>query len=350
VTSIISLFGLGLVFFLMFDGVLGVFKAEEMVRSYLEAYYKIMIFVYPIMMLNTCFGMFIRGAGKPEAYMLVTIFSIVLNVVLDYVFIAQLGFGIRGVAIASMISVLLATGLMVLYFLKKSEVFKFGTFTFSRPVFRETILNGSSELIGQLSMCITMFVFNWMILKTVGTTGLAAFTVVGYGSYVFSMIIIGFGQGASPIISFGFGAGDLELCRKVRRLTNRYVLGVGIVILFTMNFAGAWYSNIFVKNSEVEALVVSGLMIFTLSFLFSGINVITSFYFTSIGYAKESAIISSARGLIILIIAILVLPSLFGMTGVWMVAPVTEFLTLLICLGMIKKQDKKLSGSVMFSS
>ena len=91
------------------------------------------------------------------------------------------------------------------------------------------LFNGSSELIGELSMSISMFAYNAVILKNQGINGVAAFTIVGYLSYIFSMIIIGFGQGGSPLISFTYGAKDYQTCKKIRKLSNIYALGCGIV-------------------------------------------------------------------------------------------------------------------------
>ena len=89
-----------------------------------------------------------------------------------------------------------------------------------------------------------------------------------------------------------------------------------------------WYGSIFVANRQVQDMVSFGIRIFVVSFFFSGINAITSFYFTAIGRAFESAVISSLRGLVVLLLCIFILPALFGMTGVWMAAPVTELVTL----------------------
>lgn len=111
--------------------------------------------------------------------------------------------------------------------------------------------------------------------------------------------------------------------------------------LFLHKILSDWYSGIFVKNDEIANMVRSGMIIFMISFLFSGINTIGSFYFTSIGKAKESAVISSMRGLVVLLICIIVLPILFGMTGIWLAAPVTELLTLFITVTFISK-DKQI--------
>lgn len=345
-TTLITLVVLSIVMLLLFSSIAAIFNLEELVILYFKKYYFIMIFVYPVMMLNTNLGMFIRTEGRPEVFMLITILSVTLNWILDYTFITVLNLGISGVAFASLISVITGLFCMVLYFKLKSNVFKFTKFKFSNEVLRDTYLNGSSELIGQLSMSITLFVFNFIILREVGTIGVAAFTIVGYVAYIFGMIVIGFGQGASPVISFCYGANEHGLSRNIRRVTNIYVLGLGVLTFFILNLASDWYSNLFVKNSDVQTLVMSGISIFSFAFLFLGVNVITSFYFTSIGKAKESALISASRGLVILLIAILILPSIWGMTGVWLVAPVTEIITILLTLIFVVKSDKELVSSM----
>lgn len=342
VSTTISMFAVSVIMFLFFNIITGMFNADESVKSYFRKYYFVMLMVYPVMMLNTNMGMFIRTEGKPQVFMLITIVSISLNWILDYIFISVLDFGIQGIAYASLISVLAGMLLMIMYFKFRSTVFKLGRYNFSKEVLKETYLNGSSELIGQLSMSITMFAFNYVILREVGTNGVAAFTIAGYVSYIFSMIVIGFGQGASPVISFCSGAGEHDLSRRVRRVTNVFVVILGVVTLLVLNLASGWYSSLFVRNSDVQKMVMSGISIFAVAFLFLGVNVITSFYFTSIGKARESVLISASRGLVILLIAILILPSIWGMTGVWLVAPVTEILTIFLTLLLAIRHDRKL--------
>jgi len=178
------------------------------------------------------------------------------------------------------------------------------------------------------------------VIRIAGVDGVAAFTIIGYAAYLFNMIIVGFGQGASPLVSFSYGAGAHWLSQRVRRLTNMTVFGVGAIAMAVLVVSVDYYSSLFVQSQQVRSLVQSGLVIFTISFLFSGINTITSFYFTSIGKAKESALISASRGLVVLLGCIVVLPLLWGITGVWLVAPVTEALTLVLCLGLIATERR----------
>lgn len=311
---------------------------KEVANCFIQ-YYSIMIIAYPIMIVNATLGMFIRGEGKPQFFMMISILTVVCNVFLDYLFIQQFHFGIEGIAFASLLSVLIGALCMFMFFRIKSSIYKFKKFEFSKRIFRDTILNGSSEFIGQMSMSLSMFAYNWVILRTIGVSGVAAFTIVGYMAYLFSMVIIGFGQGASPLISFSYGAKEIELSKIIRKKTNMFVFLSGTVFVVFMLIASDWYSRVFVSNSNVSDLIRSGIPIFVCSFLFSGINTITSFYFTSIGKAKESAIISLSRGLVVLLICIFTLPLLFGMIGVWFVAPITEAVTIVVSIILIRQND-----------
>lgn len=316
---------------------------EAEVAACFVKYYSIMIIAYPVMIVNNTFGMFIRGEGKPQLFMLINIIIVIINIILDYLFIRWFHLGIEGIATASLISLVTGLCCMILFFLKKSSVYQFLKFKFSKQVLRGTVFNGSAEFIGQMSMSISMFAYNWVIMRIIGVSGVASFTIVGYVAYLFSMVIIGFGQGASPLISFSYGAKEIELSTKIRKKTNLFVFLSGAAVMVILFLASGWYGSIFVKNESVAVLVRSGLKIFMISFLFSGINTITTFYFSSIGKAKASALISSSRGLVVLLICIFILPALFGMTGVWLVAPVTEAFTVVLTYALIRKNEKLLS-------
>lgn len=332
ITTVVVSVGLTIVVLLFFQQVMGLLHVSREVADYFERYYRILIWELPVMVINSSFGMFIRGEGKPEFFMKVNIWNVLLNIVMDYLAVRWLQLGVEGIAAASLVAGLIELGMILYFFFYKSEIYKLGRFQFSGEVLRSTLLNGSSEFIGEMSMSIAMYAYNWVIMKQIGVDGVAAFTVVGYTSYVFSMIIVGFGQGASPLFSFTYGAKEYKLCKEIRKITDCFVFVAGIVVIGLLCLFSRGYSNLFVKNEAVRDMVQAGIYLFMFSFLFSGINTITSFYFTSIGRAKESAVISSARGLVILLICIFTLPVLWGMTGVWMVSPVTEFLTILISL------------------
>lgn len=336
---------LSVVMFFLLRTILAVLGAEGDVAKYFLQYYTILLFELPVMTVNASLGMFVRAEGRPQFYMAVTAFTCVLNILLDWLFTAGFGFGVRGIAAASLVSALLGFAFLLFYFLKKARVFRFVRFRFDRKVFRDTMLNGLSEFIGELSMCISMAAYNFVIMRRIGVDGVTAFTVVGYTTYVFSMVVCGFGQGMAPLSSFVYGAKEKLLARNLFTRTVLLVLAAGCATVALVGFGSGWYSRIFVSDAEVQQMIKSGILIFMWSYILCGLNAIASFYFTSIGKAKESAVISSARGLVILIVAIFVLPAILGMNGVWLASPATEILTLAITLFYLKKDRKEIGST-----
>lgn len=249
------------------------------------------------------------------------------------------------IAVASLVSALLGFAFLLFYFLKKARVFRFVRFRFDRKVFRDTMLNGLSEFIGGFSMCISMAVYNFVIMRRIGVDGVTAFTVVGYTTYVFSMVVCGFGQGMAPLSSFVYGAKGKLLARNLFTRTVLLVLAAGCATVALVGFGSSLYSRIFVDDVAVQQMIKSGILIFMWSYILCGLNAIASFYFTSIGKAKESAVISSARGLVILLAAIFVLPAILGTNGVWLASPATEILTLAITLFYLKKDRKDIDDA-----
>jgi len=321
--------------------VVELFNVTGALRHFLLTYYSIIIFVYPLMMMNIINGMFIRAEGKPQLFMMISLMINCINVTLDYYFIAHLNKGVAGAAIASGMSIALGFIAMHLFFLKWSDIFKFRSFQFSLDDLKRTLYNGSSELIGQLSMSVTNFLFNAVILNKAGVTGIAAMTLVGYAGYVFNMLVVGFGQGTGPLISYSYGAKNIELCQLLRRKTIYIVTGVAFVFYGLLAGLAPYYGAIFTDDLTLINFVTVGLRLYTASFILIGYNVLTSFFFTAIGFAKQSAIISSARGLVILCIMIVTLPRIFGLMGIWLVAPITECITVMISYKLLSYNPLK---------
>lgn len=324
--------------FAFFEPMLNFLRAEGLVRQCFYDYYKIISFEYPMMILIITFGMFIRADGKPQYTMGVTFFTVALNIILDYAF-SKMGFGIKGIAIASVITGAVGILMSVLYITKKAVIYRFARFKFDRSEIAKTFTNGSSEFIGEMASVISMFCYNLVIMRTVGSKGVSAFTVAGYMIYVFSMIVIGFGQGMCPLVSFSYGAKALDVSKDLRKLTNRFVFGLGVFFALLLFFGGNFYASLFSNDKEIVGMVTTGLKFLCASFILMGFNVVASMYFTSCGKALPSAVISMARGLVILLALIFTLPRFFGLNGVWATAPLTEIFTLAITIGFFVKTE-----------
>ena len=282
--------------------------------------------------------------------MLNTLVTTVINIVLDYVFMVVFKMGVSGAAYSSAIAVLTGTLLMALYFLNPKSLFKFGRYQFSRADLIQTFANGSSEFIGQIAFSITMFLLNLVILRRIGIIGIAAMTIIGYSRYIFEMIVTGFGQGISPMISYNYGAKEQLLCNKLRNYTSKIAIVIGFVFFGLVFFAGKQYAMIFTKDTDLINLVMNGFKLFAFSFIFTGYNIITSFYFTAIGFAKESAIISSIRGLVLLTLNIFLLPIIFGQNGIWLIASVTELGAFMVAMYFVQKNKKGIAKQAVLQT
>lgn len=349
VTSIIICIVLSLIMFVLFNPILHILKAEGELNVYFTQYYRIMLFTYPLMVVGTIAGMFIRVDGKPQFCMLISIIGCILNVILDAVFVGAFSMGVQGSAVASFIVQLFTVIVSLSYFFSKNAGIHFCHFQFDRKVHQEIVFNGSSEFIGEMASAISMFAFNYVLMRYVGTEGVAAFTILGFAVYVYSMICIGFGQGITPLVSMCWGAQEKETAMDLRIITNNILFVIGFLFAVIFFFFGNMYAGIFGCSSQVVDMVASGFRVYVITFFIMGYDVINSMYFTSCGDAKSSALISALRGVVLLLAFTLILPAFLGMTGVWLAAPCTEALTAIVSLLLITKQKKNVSMMVLNS-
>ena len=345
-TAAVVCIAISVVVFVLFTPILRILRANENLAGYFTEYYRIMLVNYPIMVIGTILGMFIRVDGKPQVCMFVSIGSCVLNGVLDFVFVDAMEMGVQGSAVATLIVQIVAVVVQLWYFFDSKAGIRFCRFAFDRAVNREIILNGSSEFIGEMASAISMFTFNYVLMKYVGAEGVAAFTILGFAVYGYSMICIGFGQGISPLVSICRGAGEWETAVSLRKITNKILFIVGTLIAVIFFVGGKTYAGMFGCSVGVAEMVAVGFRLYGVTFLIMGYDVIASMYFTSCGDAKSSALISSLRGIILLLGFTLILPAFLGMTGVWLAAPCTEALTAVVSTWLIVKQSGKLKGEL----
>ena len=330
--------------FLLFSPILKVLRADGELFGFFTRYYRIMLFTYPLMVVGTILGMFLRLDGKPQICMLVGILSSVLNAILDFLFVGRLSMGVQGSAIASLIVQIIGVCVQLVWFLRPAGSIGFRCFRFDKAVSRETILNGSSEFIGEMASAISMFAFNYVLMKYVGSEGVAAFTILGFAVYGYSMVAIGFGQGLTPLASVCWGAKEQKTAMELRGMTNQILFTIGFLFAVFFFIFGKRYAGMFGCSDNVADMVSAGFQIYAVTFLFMGYDVINSMYFTSCGDALSSALISSLRGIILLLGFTFLFSALWGMTGVWLAAPASESLTMIVTVWLITKHKKELES------
>ena len=361
--------------------------AKGILYSYAGDYLGVLLFFLPAYMLQTIFANLFVTAGHPGLGTVLSVGSGVLNIVLDYVFIIICHMGINGAALGTGLGVSFTVIGGIVFFrperMNRKNVYKereqrnrkiqpkerkkknrginrverertlcFCKTPFRMEVLLESCINGSSEMVGQLSAAVTTLLFNLSMLRLAGKDGVAAITIMNYLQFLFHGLYIGFSMGTAPVIGYHYGmsisekesAPDDSDGHSSKRLYGiiglcmRFVLVVSIGV-FLLSFLGSeMLVGMFAgKSKTVYQLAAGGMKIFSFSFLFSGLNIFISAMFTALSNGKVSAFLSFFRTFVLLTAAILILPRFLGITGVWLAAPAAEFLAFLSALYISNK-------------
>lgn len=312
----------------------GVFLSESLVRilgaddtmfALTNTYLKVMLLFAPAFFTNNLLQCFVRNDGNPALSMTAMITGSISNVILDYIFIFPLGMGIFGSIFATGLSPLISIIVLSPYFLKGKNHFHFIR-KFSLQRVSNIVSNGIPPLVTEVSSGVVMFLFNFIILRLNGNTGVAAFGIASVISLVVIAIYTGLSQGIQPILSLNHGAGNKENVNTIRTyaLTTALLLSV---VLYSILFFGADPIAL-VFNSEkdmlLQALAIPGIRLYFLACPFIGFNLVTATYLISTEHPRPAQIISVSRGILVLIPMAFLLSAIFGLTGVWCSYPLTE--------------------------
>lgn len=331
---------IGLIFIKPFAALLG---AEGDMLTDCVAYGKVLLYSMPLYMLQMAFQSFFVTAEKPQMGLYITIAAGVTNMVLDALFIAVFNWGIVGAAAATAISQAVGGGIPVIYFLtKNSSPLRLSKPTFDKTAFFKTCTNGSSELLSNASMSLVGLLYNVQLMKYAGENGVAAYGVMMYVSLIFVAIFIGYSIGTAPVIGYHYGADNSTELKSLLKKSLTVMISFSVVMLLLGELLAYPLGYLFVGyDKEVLNLTVSGFRIFSLQFLFSGLAIFGSGFFTALNNGLISAIISFLRTLVFQIASIIVLPMIFKVDGIWLSVVVAEFMAATLSVIFIIKYKNK---------
>lgn len=326
----------------MMDDIFRSMHLSSAVFGYCHAYLsRYLIFTVPILLMNN-FTLYMIAAGKSALSMICSIAGGVLNMVLDYVLIDVCSMGIAGAAIATGLgySVTALVG-MVIFFNKNSLLH------FVKPVCRIRTLihaaaNGSSEMATALVTGIVTMMFNWTMLKYVGENGVAAITIIMYVLMFATSLYTGYSYGVAPMISFYYGEQNHAKLKKLIRMSLKIIGTIAVVTLFLSLAVTEPLVSVFARpDNPVYGLAVTGNRICSFALLFIGFNVFASGMFTALSNGLISAVLAFSRSFVFMVIAMLLLPAFFGVTGVWLATPAAELAAIGLSAAMYLKYKKK---------
>lgn len=303
--------------------------ADQEVFGMTATYLRVILLFAPAFLMNDILICFVRNDGDPKLAMLAMLGGSLSNVALDYLFIFPLKLGIFGAVFATGLAPLISIMILSIYFLKKRNQFHMIREK-PHPETEKTVVKlGIPSLIGEVSSGVVILVFNSIILKLQGNTGVAAYGVIANLSLVVMAVYTGIAQGMQPLISKAWGRYEIRTCKRILSYAMITMAAVSIAVYAVIFFLADPIAGIF--NSEnnrlLQEIAVTGLKLYFTAAVFAGFNLIISVYFTSVELALPAQLISILRGVVLIVPMAFLLSGLFGMSGVWLAFPAAEFLT-----------------------
>ncbi len=306
--------------------------------DYLSRY---LVFTVPILLMNN-FTLYLIASEKASLSLACSVTGGILNMVLDYVFIAGFGMGIGGAAVATGLgySVTAVVGLFV--FSRKKSLLHF-----KKPVYRWKVLvkaaaNGCSEMAAALVTGIITMMFNWTMLRFVGEDGVAAVTIIMYVLMFASSLYTGYSYGVAPMISFYYGEQNREKLKKLAALSLKVIAVIAVLTVAASFLLTKPLVSIFVRpDNPVYDLAVTGNRLCTIALFFIGFNIFASGMFTALSNGIVSAVLAFSRSFVFMAAAMLVLPLFLGVNGIWLATPAAELMALSLSVFMFLKYRKR---------
>ena len=293
--------------------------------------------------LQFAFQSFCITAEKPNLSLTMMVTAGVCNIVLDALFVAVFRWGLVGAAVATATAQIIGAIVPLVYFLRPNDsLLRLGKCRFDGKALLRTCVNGSSELMSNLAMSLVSMLYNLQLIRYAGENGIAAYGVIMYVNFIFVAIFIGFVIGSAPIIGFNHGADNRTELKNIFRKSLVIMTAFAGVMLASALLLARPLSRIFVGyDAELMEMTVRGFMIYSLSFLLCGFNIFGSSLFTALNNGLISAVISFVRTLICQIAAVLLLPLIFGLDGIWWAIVVSESVALVLTVFcFIKFKDR----------
>lgn len=315
--------------------------SDDQLLPYCLEYGRIVVPGAVFMALQFVFQTFLVTADRPKLAMWLTVGGGVLNIVLDIILVGPLNMGVTGAAIASVTGQAVAGIIPVVLFFDKKLLIHFQGPKWEGRELVYAMGNGSSEMVGSMAGAITTVLFNVQMMSLIGEKGVAAISAVLYLDFIFVAIFIGFTSGIAPVISYNYGAENYRNLHKLF-IINVKVIGFFAIIMFAASeLFNRQLVMVFASADPVLAdLMVAGFRIFALKFLFSGFIMMASSFFTALNNGKISALISFLRTFVLEMSALILLPKIWGLTGVWVAMPICDFISVLIATGLLWKYKK----------
>ena len=306
-------------------------------------YARITLLSMPAFMLQNVFQSFFVTAEKPKLGLGVIVIAGVTNMVLDFLLVGVFQIGLAGAAFATVTSECIGGLFPILYFARKnSSLLKLGRTHFNGKIFLCACGNGSSELMTNLSSSIVNSLYNIQLMNLAGENGVAAFGTIMYVNFIFIAIFLGYSIGSAPLVSYHYGAGNHDELKNLFQKSLRLIGIWGLMLFILAQLIARPLAAIFVGyDADLFSMTQNDFRIYCIAYLINGFNIYGSSFFTALNNGLISAAISFLRTLVFQLAAVLLLPLLLGINGIWSAVAVAELLTLGLTVTFFVRNRKK---------
>lgn len=317
--------------------------ADDTLLADCVIYGRIVIGFNTAFMLQNLFQSFLIAAEKPRLGLVATLAAGCTNMILDVLFVGVFRFGVAGAAIATGISQCVGGIIPLIYFIRPNDslLHLTGARLEWRPILAASA-NGSSELVSNITASIVGMLYNFQLLEYAGQDGVAAYGVLMYVEFIFVAIFVGYSIGSAPIISYHYGAENHAELQNMLRKSILLMLGGGVLMLIAAQILAGPLAHMFVGyDKTLFDMTVHGFRIFSLFILFAGFNIFASSFFTALNNGGVSAAISFLRTFVFKFSAVLLMPLLFKLDGIWWATVVAEVLAFILSAAFILGKRQK---------
>ena len=325
------------------DPILYFFGGSDETVGYARDYMQIILLGNAVTHLYLGLNAVLRSSGHPQKAMYATIATVIINTILDPVFIYGFGWGIRGAAIATVLAQILALVWQFRIFSDRNELLHFrrGIYRLKGKIVRNVLAIGMSPFLMNLAACFIVILINKGLKEYGGDLNIGAYGIVNRLGFFFVMIVMGINQGMQPIAGYNYGARQFDRVDRVLKLTI-----IGATCVTTLGFligelAPRLAVSVFTDDPELVRLSAEGMRIVFFCFPIIGFQMVTTNFFQSIGMAPKAIFLSLSRQLLFLLPGLALLPVWMGVDGVWTSMPVSDFLATVAAVVMFVYQIRK---------
>ena len=317
--------------------------AEGEVHYYAKLYGQIMFLALPAFMMQNFFQSFFITAEKPKLGLFVSLGAGFMNIVLDALLVGVFNCGLVGAGVATAVSQLVGGVLPLIYFISKnSSALRIVKTKVYAKQFFIAVTNGASEFLTNVSMSVVSIVYNFKLLNALGEKGVSAYGFITYVSFFFVSIFIGYSMGVASPVGYNYGANNKKELKNLFSKSVKIVLIVGITMFILAESLAVPISKLFLGyDEELLNISIEAFRLYSFQFIFVGLNIFGSAFFTALNNGVISGVLSTLRTLVFAILTVMLLPIWFNVLGIWIANPVAEALSFIVTIVILAVYRKK---------